>query len=85
MASQQVVVRIPEELATELERHAAETRRKRSDILRDALRAYLGRAVAPSKTHAAHVASLIGSLQSGRPALAENPRRYVLESLRRCR
>jgi Arc/MetJ-type ribon-helix-helix transcriptional regulator len=83
MASQQVVVWIPEELATELERHVTKTRRKRSDIVRDALRAYLGRVVARPKTHAAQVASLIGSLQSGRPALAENPGRYVLESLRR--
>jgi metal-responsive CopG/Arc/MetJ family transcriptional regulator len=85
MASHQVVVRIPEELAVDLERHAAATRRRRSDILRDALRAYLARAGAPAQTHAANVSSLIGSLQSGRAVLAESSRRYVLESLRRGR
>ena len=85
MASQQVVVRLPEELAGDLERHATATKRRRSDILRDALRIYLGRAGGLATTHAANVSHLIGSLQSGRPALAENSRRYVLESLRRGR
>jgi len=85
MASQQLVVRIPSELAADLERHAARTRRKRSEILRDALRAYLGRASAPARTHAENVAHLIGALETRRPALAENARRYVLESLRRGR
>jgi len=85
MASQQVVVRIPTELAADLDKHAAETRRKRSDVLRDALRAYLAKASMPASRHAENVAHLIGALETRRPALAENSRRYVLESLRRGR
>jgi metal-responsive CopG/Arc/MetJ family transcriptional regulator len=85
MASQQVVVRIPPELAAELDRHVAETHRKRSEVLRDALRAYLGRAARSARTHAESVSHLIGALETRRPALAENSRRYVLESLRRGR
>jgi len=85
MASHQLVVRVPAELAADLDRHAAQTRRRRSEILRDALRAYLGSASAPARTHAENVAHLIGALETRRPALAENGRRYVLESLRRGR
>jgi len=85
MASQQVVVRIPVELAAELDRHVAQTRRKRSEILRDALRTYLAKVPVSARSHAANVAHLIGALETRRPALAENSRRYVLESLRRGR
>jgi metal-responsive CopG/Arc/MetJ family transcriptional regulator len=85
MASQQLVVRIPSELAADLERHVAQTRRKRSEVLREALRAYLGKVSAPARTHAESVAHLIGALETRRPALAETSRRYVLESLRRGR
>jgi metal-responsive CopG/Arc/MetJ family transcriptional regulator len=85
MASQQVVVRLPAELAADLDRHAAQTRKKRSEILRDALRSYLGRASEPARTHAQNVEHLLGALETRRPALAENSRRYILESLRRGR
>ena len=85
MASQQIVVRLPADLAADLEKHASRTLRKRSEILRDALRAYLAKVTTPSRTHAENVSHLIGSLETRRPALAENSRRYVLESLRRGR
>jgi metal-responsive CopG/Arc/MetJ family transcriptional regulator len=66
MASRQVVFRIPAELAVELGRHLAQTRRKRSDVFRDALRAYLAKATAPVRTHAENVAHLIGSIETRR-------------------
>ena len=85
MASRQVVVRIPAELAGDLDRYVIRTRRKRSDILREALRSYLGRVLGRGRSPADGVAHLIGSLQTNRSDLAENSRRYVLESLRRGR
>ncbi|HVU50999.1 MAG TPA: ribbon-helix-helix domain-containing protein [Polyangia bacterium] len=79
------MVRIPPELEAELDRHVSETKRKRSDVLREALRSYLAKASAPVRAHAENVSHLIGSLETRRPALAERSRRYVLESLRRGR
>jgi metal-responsive CopG/Arc/MetJ family transcriptional regulator len=85
MASQQLVVRLPPDLAADLDRHVARTHRKRSEVLREALRTYLGQSAAPVRTHAENVAHLLGSLETRRPTLAENSRRYILESLRRGR
>lgn len=85
MASQQMVVRIPADLAADLEKYASRTSRKRSEILREALRAYLAKVTTPARTHAENVSHLIGSLETRQPVLAENSRRYVLESLRRGR
>jgi hypothetical protein len=61
------------------------TRQKRSDVLRDALRAYLGKSPSRPRTHAENVAHLLGAFASGRPGMSEDTRRYVLESLRRGR
>ena len=85
MASQQVVFRLPEDLADDLERYASRTRRRRSEILRDALRAYLAHSSGPPQKAAEKVAHLIGAVETGKPDLVENARRYVLESLGRGR
>jgi metal-responsive CopG/Arc/MetJ family transcriptional regulator len=85
MASQQVVFRLPEDLADDLDRYATRTRRRRSEILRDALRSYLPRTGGTRQKPADKVAHLIGAVESGKPDLAENARRYVLESIRRGR
>jgi metal-responsive CopG/Arc/MetJ family transcriptional regulator len=85
MASQQVVFRLSDDLADELERYATRTRRRRSEILRDALRAYLPRTGGAHQKPAERVAHLIGAVETGQPDLAENSRRYILESLRRGR
>jgi hypothetical protein len=58
--------------------------RKRSDIVRLALSAYLG-APSPNGRPIDRVRSLIGSLESGVPDLAEKHRAYVVEALRRGR
>jgi metal-responsive CopG/Arc/MetJ family transcriptional regulator len=79
-----VVVRLPPDLAQDLAKHAALTRKRRSDILREALRSYL-RPAGRATRAAERVAHLIGSLETGKADLAANSRRYVLESLTRGR
>ena len=59
--------------------------RKSSDIVRLALREYLGATATRGGRPADRVRNLIGSLDSGVPDLAEKHRAYVLESLRRGR
>jgi hypothetical protein len=83
MASRQLVVRISAELAQDLERHMSQTRARRSDVVPAALRAYLRPAGMGRRKAADRAGHLLGSLESGQPDLAENVRRYVLESLRR--
>jgi metal-responsive CopG/Arc/MetJ family transcriptional regulator len=85
MASQQVVFRLPEDLADDLKRYATRTRRRRSEILRDALRSYLPPTGGSRRKAAEKVAHLIGTVETGKSDLAENARRYILESLRRGR
>lgn len=73
----QLTVRLPDEMAEELESVAKRTRRKRADIVRSALRHFL------EMDTETRVGDLLGSLESGLPDLAEDPRRYILESLQR--
>jgi len=80
-----MVFRMADDLAGDLERYAADTGRLRSEILREALRVYLRDAARPPQKAADRVSHLIGSLETGRPDLARNTRKYVLESLRRGR
>ena len=85
MASQQIVFRLADDLAEDLDRYARKTRRGRSEILREALETYLARSTGRSAKAADRVAHLIGSLESGRPDLTKDVRRHVLESLARGR
>ena len=57
----------------------------RSEIVREALRAFLHAAGRPPSRPADRVRQLLGSLESGILDLARNHRRYVLESLTRAR
>ncbi len=77
----QLTVRLPEELSEALDNAAERMHRKRSEIVRMALRSYLGQR-AEGKP-AERVQGLLGSLESGLPDLADEHRRYVLESLAR--
>jgi len=81
----QLTVRLPEDLSQALKAASRRLQRKHSEIVRLALREYLG--VSPrARIHPAdRVRSLIGSLESGVPDLAEKHRSYILESLRRGR
>lgn len=81
----QVTIRLPEDLSQALKAASRRMQRKASEIVRLALREYLG-TPSGSKTRAAdRVRGLIGTLESGVPDLAVRHRAYLLESLRRGR
>ena len=82
----QITVRLPATLSAALRRASRRLRRKNSDVVRMALEAYLLRPGEPVVVRPAdRVAKLLGSLDSGKPDLAEHHREYVLESLKRGR
>jgi len=81
----QVTIRLPEDLNQALKAASRRMQRKSSEIVRLALRAYLG-ASSGSRTRAAdRVRGLIGSLESGIPDLATRHRAHIIEALRRGR
>jgi len=82
---EQVTVRLPEDLSRALKSAARRMQRKSSEIVRMALSEYLGAPTGQGPRPGDRVSSLIGSLESGLPDLAEKHRRYILESLRRGR
>ena len=81
----QLTVRLPTDLSRALRAAARRTRTKRAEIVRSALRAYLG-PLSWKKGHAYERAGdLIGSLDSGIPDLAERHSEYLYEALTRGR
>lgn len=83
MIDEQLTVRLPEDLSRALQAASRRMQRKRSEIVRLALREWLGTGSSPGVRAADRVRSLIGSLESGVPDLAEKHRAYIIESLRR--
>ena len=79
----QLTVRLPAEIGRALRAAAARTHRKSSEIVRLALRDYLGLDGAGPGRPADRVRGLVGSLESGTPDLASRSRDYLLESIRR--
>ena len=79
-----MTVRLPDELVEALNDAATRLERKPSEVVRIALRAFLGldRDAAGRNERVAH---LVGSLESGQPDLAERHRDAVLSSLSRDR
>ena len=77
----QLTVRLPDDMNQALEAAANRLQRKRAEVVRIALRRFLG--LDADDKHGDLVQSLLGSLASGVPDLAENHRKYVLESLNR--
>jgi metal-responsive CopG/Arc/MetJ family transcriptional regulator len=80
----QLTVRLPEDLSRALRAASRRMQRKKSEIVRLALRQFLGSSSSGIRP-ADRVRSLIGSLESGVPDLAEKHRAYIIESLRRGR
>jgi metal-responsive CopG/Arc/MetJ family transcriptional regulator len=81
----QITVRLPRELSRALDAAAKRSQRRRSEVIRLSLVAYLTpRASTPGRP-VDRVRGLIGSLESGIPDLAENHRKYILESLKNAR
>ena len=81
--SDQLTVRLPEELSRSLEEAAVRMRRKRSEVVRMALEQFLHSK--PTEPAAARVGNLLGSVETGVADLAERHRDYVLETLQRGR
>jgi len=82
----QLTVRIPEDLSRALKAASRRMQRKSSEIVRLALREFLGASSTSAGTRPAdRVQGLIGSLESGVPDLAEEHRARIIESLRRGR
>lgn len=68
---EQVTVRLPEDLSRALKATARRMQRNRSEIVRMALRQYLGTRPGQGPRPGDRVSSLIGSLESGLPDLPE--------------
>ena len=81
----QLTIRLPDDLGRALLAASHRMQRKRSEVIRIALREYLGASVGPSVRPADRVRGLIGSLESNVRDLAEKHRAYIVESLRRGR
>ena len=81
----QLTVRLPDDLDRALRTAARRMQRKNSDIVRLALREFLGAPGRPRGRPIDRVRALIGSLESGVPDLATRHREYVLRSLTRRR
>ena len=78
---EQITVRLTDELARALDKRAERTGEKPSEIVRSALREHLQLSGKPGQKPVDRIRRLIGSLESGQSDLAENHRKYVLESL----
>jgi predicted transcriptional regulator len=81
--SEQLTIRLPDDLSRLLDEAAVRLRRKRSEVVRMALERFLH--VAKAEPAGRRVESLLGSLETGVADLAEKHREYVLENLRRGR
>jgi Arc/MetJ-type ribon-helix-helix transcriptional regulator len=81
----QITVRLPADLNQALRRMSRRLRRKNSDVVRMALEAFLREGEQIGQRPAQRVGSLIGSLASGVPDLAERHREYIIEALKRGR
>ena len=81
----QLTVRLPDDLDRALKAATRRMQRRSSDIVRLALREFLGGARQRPGRPIDRVRGLIGSLESGIPDLAARHRDYVLRSLTRGR
>jgi hypothetical protein len=81
----QLTVRLPADLSDALKAASRRMQRKSSEIVRLALREFLGAPVRSNGRPADRVRSLIGTLESGIPDLAEQHRAHIIASLRRGR
>ncbi len=79
----QLTVRLPADLNRALKSAARRTHRKRSDIIRAALRIYLEPQRGQRGRAYDRIRHLIGAFDTGIPDLAEKHSEYVYESLRR--
>jgi metal-responsive CopG/Arc/MetJ family transcriptional regulator len=81
----QITVRLPKELNRALGAAARRSGRRRSEVIRLSLVAFLTPGSGGRGQPIDRVRGLIGSLESEIPDLAENHRKYILESLKNAR
>ena len=81
----QLTVRLPDDLDRALKAATRQMRRGSSDIVRLALREFLGGSSKRPGRPIDRVRGLVGSVESGIPDLAERHRYYLLRSLTRRR
>jgi len=79
----QLTMRLPVDLATKLERSAKRSKRKRSEIVRQALEQFLDSE--PEVRPIDKVRDLLGIVASGRPDLGQRHREYLIQRMRRAR
>ena len=79
----QLTLRLPVALAEKLERSARRLKRKRSEVVRQALEHFLD--TQPEVRPIERVRDLLGSIESGRPDLGQRHRDYLIRRLRRGR
>jgi len=79
----QLTMRLPADLAAKLERTARRSKRKRSEVVRQALEHFLD--TEPEVRPIERVRDLLGSVASGRPDLGRRHRDYLIRRLRRGR
>ncbi len=79
----QLTMRLPADLATKLERSARRLKRKRSEVVREALEQYLDMQLDVRPIE--RVRDLLGSIASGRPDVGQRHRDYLIRRLRRVR
>jgi hypothetical protein len=80
--STQLTVRLPDDLGRSLKRASRQLQQRPSEIVRLALREFLGTTATATVRPADRVRRLIGSLESGIPDLASRHRAYILESVK---
>ena len=79
----QLTMRLPAALAEKLERSARRLKRKRSEVVRQAVEHFLD--TQPEVRPIERVRDLLGSVESGRPDLGQRHRDYLIRRLRRGR
>ena len=78
-----ITLRLPEALAAKLDRAAKRQRRKRSEVIRQALEQFL--ATEPQVRPVERVRDLLGRVESGLSDLGQRHRDYLIQRLRRGR
>jgi len=79
----QISIRLPDTLYQRLDREARKRRLRRSDLIRQALQAFLdGGAPAIGDRPYLRVQDLVGGLSGGPPDLAERHREYLKDLIR---
>jgi len=77
----QLTLRLPAALAEKLERSARRLKRKRSDVVRQALEQFLDSG--PEVRPIDRVRDLLGSVETGVPDLGQRHREHLIRRLRR--